>query len=39
MILEGFYTPTVQVANNKDNDGGVHLVWLGYYKRVPKEWV
>jgi len=31
IILGGFYTPTVQVANNKDNDGGVHLGWLGYY--------
>ena len=32
IIVGGFYTPTNQVANNKDNDGGVHLGWLGYYK-------
>ena len=32
LIVGGFYTPTNQVANNKDNDGGVHLGWLGYYK-------
>jgi hypothetical protein len=38
MILGGFYTPTVQAANNKDNDGGVHLGWLGYYKtEFPKN--
>jgi hypothetical protein len=38
MILGGFYTPTVQVANNKDNDGGMHLGWLGYYKtEFPKN--
>jgi hypothetical protein len=28
----GFYTPTTQVANNKDNDGGTHPGWLEYYK-------
>jgi hypothetical protein len=31
LVVGGFYTPTNQVANNKDNDGGVHLGWLGYY--------
>ncbi|HEY7573035.1 MAG TPA: hypothetical protein VH796_16870 [Nitrososphaeraceae archaeon] len=32
LVMGGFYTPTNQVANNKDNDGGTHLGWLGYYK-------
>ena len=32
LVLGGFYTPTSQVANNKDNDGGTHPGWLGYYK-------
>jgi hypothetical protein len=32
LVVGGFYTPTNQVANNKDNDGGVHPGWLGYYK-------
>jgi len=32
VVVGGFYTPTNQVANNKDNDGGVHPGWLGYYK-------
>jgi hypothetical protein len=32
LIMGGFYTPTNQVANNKDNDGGTHPGWLGYYK-------
>jgi hypothetical protein len=32
LIVGGFYTPTSQVANNKDNDGGTHPGWLGYYK-------
>ena len=32
LIMGGFYTPTSQVANNKDNDGGTHPGWLGYYK-------
>lgn len=32
LITGGFYTPTSQVANNKDNDGGTHPGWLGYYK-------
>ena len=38
LIVGGFYTPTKQVANNKDNDGGVHPGWLGYYKtEFPKQ--
>ena len=38
LIVGGFYTPTMQVANKKDNDGGVHPGWLGYYKtEFPKE--
>ena len=28
LIVGGFYTPTNQVANNKDNDGGSHPGWL-----------
>lgn len=32
LIVGGFYTPTNQVSNNKDNDGGSHPGWLGYYK-------
>jgi hypothetical protein len=32
LVVGGFLTPTNQVANNKDNDGGVHPGWLGYYK-------
>jgi hypothetical protein len=32
LIMGGFYTPTSQVTNNKDNDGGTHPGWLGYYK-------
>ena len=36
--MGGFYTPTSQVANNKDNDGGTHPGWLGYYKeQFPKN--
>ena len=38
LIMGGFYTPTSQVANNKDNDGGIHPGWLGYYKeQFPKN--
>ena len=37
-IVGGFYTPTNQVANNKDNDGGSHPGWFGYYKeQFPKN--
>jgi hypothetical protein len=32
LVVGGFYAPTNQVANDKDNDGGVHPGWLGYYK-------
>lgn len=32
LIIGGFYTPTNQVADKKDNDGGIHPGWLGYYK-------
>jgi hypothetical protein len=38
LVVGGFYTPTSQVANNKDNDGGVHPGWLGYYRaEFPKN--
>jgi hypothetical protein len=38
LVVGGFYTPTNQVANNKDNDGGTHRGWLGYYKeQFPKN--
>jgi hypothetical protein len=38
IIVGGFYTPTSQVSNNKDNEGGVHPGWLGYYKtEFPKN--
>jgi hypothetical protein len=38
LVVGGFYTPTNQVANNKDNDGGSHPGWLGYYKeQFPKN--
>jgi hypothetical protein len=38
LTVGAFYTPTTQVANKKDNDGGVHPGWLGYYKtEFPKE--
>jgi len=37
-IAGGFYSPTNQVSNKKDNDGGVHPGWLGYYKDLfPKN--
>ena len=31
LVIGGFYTPTNQVANKLDNDGGSHPGWLGYY--------
>lgn len=31
LVSGGFYTPTYQVVNNRDNDGGTHPGWLGYY--------
>jgi hypothetical protein len=34
LTLGGFITPTNHVGNNKDNDGGVHPGWLGYYREV-----
>jgi hypothetical protein len=38
LILGGFYTPTNQVENKKDNDGGLHPGWLSYYKeQFPKN--
>jgi hypothetical protein len=37
-VIGGFYTPTDQVENNKDNDGGVHPGSLDYYKtEFPKN--
>jgi len=38
LVMGGFYTPTNQVANNLDNDGGAHPGWLGYYtNEFPKN--
>jgi hypothetical protein len=38
LIVGGFYSPTNQVANTKDNDGGVHPGSLGYYRtEFPKN--
>lgn len=38
LIIGGFYTPTNQVANKLDNDGGSHPGWLGYYtNEFPKN--
>jgi hypothetical protein len=38
VVMGGFYTPTNQVANNLDNDGGAHPGWLGYYtNEFPKN--
>ena len=38
LIVGGFYTPTNQVANKLDNDGGSHPGWLGYYtNEFPKN--
>lgn len=38
LIIGGFYTPTNQVTNKLDNDGGSHLGWLGYYtNEFPKN--
>ena len=37
-IVGAFYTPTKQVDNPKDNDGGSHPGWLGYYQtEFPKN--
>lgn len=38
LVVGGFYTPTGQVENNKDNDGGVHPGSLDYYRtEFPKN--
>jgi hypothetical protein len=38
LIIGGFYTPTNQVTNRLDNDGGSHPGWLGYYtNEFPKN--
>ena len=38
LIVGGFYTPTNEVANKLDNDGGSHPGWLGYYtNEFPKN--
>jgi hypothetical protein len=38
LVVGGFFTPTNQVANNLDNNGGVHPGWLGYYtNEFPKN--
>jgi hypothetical protein len=38
LVVGGFYTPTGQVENNKDNDGGVHPGSLKYYRtEFPKN--
>jgi hypothetical protein len=38
LTIGGFYTPTNQVANKLDNDGGSHQGWLGYYiNEFPKN--
>jgi hypothetical protein len=31
-VIGGFYTPTIQVANNQGKDGRSHPGWLGYYR-------
>jgi hypothetical protein len=38
LVLGGFYTPSHQVENNRDNDGGVHPGSLQYYRaEFPKN--
>ena len=38
LVVGGFYTPSVQVENNRDNDGGVHPGSLKYYRaEFPKN--
>jgi hypothetical protein len=32
LTVGAFLAPTNQVADKKDNDGGIHPGWLGYYK-------
>jgi hypothetical protein len=38
LVVGGFYTPSHQVENNRDNDGGMHPGSLQYYKaEFPKN--
>lgn len=38
LVVGGFYTPSHQVENNMDNDGGVHPGSLQYYRaEFPKN--
>jgi hypothetical protein len=38
LVVGGFYTPSHQVENNRDNDGGVHPGSLDYYRaEFPKN--
>jgi len=38
LTVGAFLAPTNQVADKKDNDGGTHPGWLGYYKtELPKN--
>ena len=38
LILGGFYTPTNQMEDKTDNDGGIHPGWLNHYKeQLPKN--
>ncbi len=38
LTVGAFLAPTNQVADKKDNDGGIHPGWLGYYKtELPKN--
>ena len=38
LVVGGFYTPSHEVENNRDNDGGVHPGSLQYYKaEFPKN--
>jgi hypothetical protein len=37
LIVGGFYTPTNQVENTKDNDGNSHPGSLAYYRQAFNE--
>ena len=38
LVVGAFYTTTTKVLDNKDNDGGIHPGWLGYYRaEFPKN--
>lgn len=38
LVVGPFYTTTTKVLDDKDNDGGAHPGWLGYYKsEFPKN--